>query len=189
MEIKVLTNVTFCACHYHDNSPQPPASVPMKVKRPLPPALPWSDHCSMFLCPLLDVFMVARHALDSSVQPSCHLKKKNIKKCFKISTMLVIIQENLIMSLKVRDKSLNYLVQTIFDWVLFFVPLEITESHLRHNFQLQKLIKTVGAGQTAAVTRCALHLTTPISRQHLYDILSSCLLIHIHISLNLSSII
>lgn len=76
MEIKVLTNVTFCACHYHDNSPQPPASVPMKVKRPLPPALPWSDHCSMFLWPLLDVFMVARHALDSSVQPSCHLKKK-----------------------------------------------------------------------------------------------------------------
>lgn len=49
MEIKVLTNVTFCACHYHDNSPQTPASVPMKEKRPLPPAPPWSDHCSIFL--------------------------------------------------------------------------------------------------------------------------------------------
>lgn len=156
-----------------------------------------SSSRSTVVRPLLDVFMAAArcfYGCQTCFRLICATfmsskKKKNIKKCFKISTMLIIIQENLILSLKVRDKSLNYLVQTIFDWVLFFVPLEITESHLRHNFQLQKLIKTVGAGQTAAVTRCALHLTTPISRQHLYDILSSCLLIHIHISLNLSSII
>lgn len=52
METSGLTKVAFGAYYYHDNSSQPPASVLMKVKRPLPPALPRSVHRQAHLCNL-----------------------------------------------------------------------------------------------------------------------------------------
>lgn len=50
METSGLTKVVFGACYYHDNSPQPPASILMKAKCPLPPALPRSVHSIKLIC-------------------------------------------------------------------------------------------------------------------------------------------